>query len=414
MVAKVAIVRDRIPGPGLNPEAVAGVRHNAAAQLVPGGELDAQDRVVRGVFDRAVNQGRRFRQRKVDVGHAGAGDRDTGSRRVHIARCGGRPRAGMNVPGVGRHLQGVIPVGIGKGQHGQTAGRARIHAHCRDAQPRRGVGDPARNEESPVGDNEIVGSRLAARHRHDRRYIVNGTVFVETHYLILARHTVKGIVSIGVAQFEGNGRAGQALQTHDCVGERPSRPGRGEPPRDALRIELLHNGKRLGYGGQAARRVGDPDQGGHDGSAAGRGGMIGHHLDLAVLQPVVISGHIEVPQPRDQWRLPIGDLEACYQQIAGINDAVGVQIGIPFHVDGLAGRQVGDGERDLADGIVGDGRGTYPQADGGGARERSGADEASRHDPGNRASQCTSGPIHNLKLTFPIWFLACDQRRPFS
>ena len=27
-------------------------------------------------------------------------------------------RTGMNVPGVGRHLQGVIPIGIGKGQHG--------------------------------------------------------------------------------------------------------------------------------------------------------------------------------------------------------------------------------------------------------------------------------------------------------
>ena len=240
-----------------------------------------------------------------------------------------------------------------------------MNAHRRDAQPRRGVGDPARNEESPVGDNEIVGSRLAARHRHDRRFTVNGALVVQTQHLILARHTVKRIVSIGVALFEGKGGADQALQTHNCVSERQSRPGGSEPPRDALRIELLHNRKRLGYGGQAARRVGDPDQGGPDGNAACHGGIIGHHPDLAVRQPVFITGLIQVRQPRNHRHLPIGDLEACDQQIAGINDAVGVQIGIPFHVDGLASRQVGDGQRDLADGTVGDGRGADRQADGG-------------------------------------------------
>ena len=90
LLGEVPIVRGRIPGSGLYPEAVAAVRHNAAAQLVPGGELDAQNRVVRGVADRAVNQSRRSRQRKTDVGYAAAGDRDTGSGRVKIARCGGR------------------------------------------------------------------------------------------------------------------------------------------------------------------------------------------------------------------------------------------------------------------------------------------------------------------------------------
>jgi len=58
-------------------------------------------------------------------------------------------------------------------------------------------------------------------------------------------------------------------------------------------------------------------------------------------------------------------------------------------------------------------RRTYRQADGGGARGRSGADEASRHDPGNRTSQSMSGPIHNLKLAFPTWLIALRPAQAF-